>query len=238
MDNYQQNGDQKATEDVGNVQNQSGNPGGQNTSGDSNRARNGLWINQLPRSLRSSFDGEDMPTIGDLARDYLRLKEMEGKGEIQDAKPARRHPEESYGELRKYFAEGEGFDARRDQKLFSLLMDSDVDPVELKKILDEKPGDEDVKSIMKKAEAQYNENLKAMWGDSHDANIKILERALQSLDEKTRKEIERTGENFSPLYADLLVQLEKAKNPGSNANSSNLGKQITDAERMGWVTRK
>ena len=69
MDNYQQGVDPKAKEDEGKVQNQNGNTGADNGSGDSNRARNGLWINQLPKALRSSFDGEDMPTIGDLARD-------------------------------------------------------------------------------------------------------------------------------------------------------------------------
>ena len=122
MDNYQQGVDQQATGDDGNVQNQNGNTGANNGSGDSNRARNGLWINQLPKALRSSFDGEEMPTIGDLAREYIRLKELkEGtEGNQDNAKPARKHPEESYAEVKKYFAEGDGFDARRDQKLFAL----------------------------------------------------------------------------------------------------------------------
>ena len=240
MDNYQQVVNQQATGDNGNVQNQSGNTGAGTPSGDSNRARNGLWINQLPKALRSSFDGEEMPTIGDLAREYIRLKELkEGtEGNQDNAKPARKHPEESYAEVKKYFAEGDGFDARRDQKLFALLKDSDVDPAQLKVILDEKPGEDDMKSALKKAGDRYRENLKTMWADSFDSNMKILERAMQSMDEATRKEIERSGENFSPLYADLLVQLEKARNPGSNAGSSNGGTHMTDAERMGWVTRK
>lgn len=238
MDNYQQSGDQQATGDTGNAQIQNGLPNAANQHEESNRAKNGLWINQLPRSLRGSFNGEDMPTVGDLARDYLRLKELEGKQEEkQEGKPARKHPEESYGELKKYFQEGDGFDARRDQKMLSLLMDSDVDPAELKKILDERPGEDDMKYVLRKADEQYRENLRKMWGDSHDSNMKILDRALKGLDENTRKEMERSGERFSPLYADLLVQLEKARNPGANADSSNAGKQMTDAERMGWVRR-
>ncbi len=175
MDNYQQGVDQQATGDNGNVQNQSGNTGAGTPSGDSNR-----------------------PTIGDLARDYIRLKELkEGtEGNQNDAKPARKHPEESYAEVKKYFAEGDGFDARRDQKLFALLKDSDVDPAQLKGILDEKPGEDDMKSALKKAGDRYRENLKTMWADSFDTNMKILERAMQSMDEATRKEIERSGENF------------------------------------------
>ena len=175
MDNYQQGVDPKAKEDEGKVQNQNGNTGADNGSGDSNRARNGLWINQLPKALRSSFDGEDMPTIGDLARDYLRLKELkEGtEGNQNDAKPARKHAEESYADVSKYFSSGDDFNSRIEQKLFSLLKDSDADPSKIAEIFAMKPDDNDIKSAAKKATDARNDSLKKMWDKSYDEHMKV-----------------------------------------------------------------
>ena len=238
MDNYQQGVNQQATGDNGNVQNQNGNTGADNGSGDSNRARNGLWINQLPKALRSSFDGEDMPTIGDLARDYLRLKELkEGtEGNQNDGKPARKHAEESYSDVSKYFSSGDDFNSRIEQKLFSLLKDSDADPSKIAEIFAMKPDDNDIKSAAKKATDARNGSLKKMWDKSYDENMKVYERAMNELDENTRNEMTRSGDIYSPFVADLLVKYANATRHGSEPGSAHAGQEpLTIREIMGWT---
>ena len=234
FDNQQVN-NQKATGVTRKEQEPNGLPAENSNQQESQRTKNGLWINQLPKTLRSNFDGEEMPTIGDLARDYLRLKELEGS-QGQNNGSTKKYSKEHYDGVRKYFAQGDTYYGRRDTAIFDLLVESDVDPTKLASILDEKPTQADVERAMKLAQTQYEKNLSTMWGDSLEENKSLLERALGKLDENTKKELESTGEQYSPIVADLLVKLEKAQNPGMQAKGTNSDRILSDIEKM-WGTK-
>lgn len=238
--NYQEeNNQEKATEVLGNKQvHTNGLPVDNSNQQESQRSKNGLWINQLPKSLRGNFDGEDMPTVGDLARDYLRLKELEKSGKKEE-RPTKKYQSEQYEAIKKYFAQGESYDGRRDNALFQLLVESDVDPDRLAKILDERPTANDLEQAKKNAQTQFESNLKTMWGEKTEENKALLERAIGKLDEETKKELESTGENYSPIVADLLVKLEQAQTFGNQAKGTNTLDALSDAEKMwGTINRK
>ena len=234
MEINQNAADQQATEGAGNSGSQEGLHQG---TDESKGQKLGLWINQLPRSLRSSFNGEDMPTVGDLAREYLRLRELGKSTEGQtEEKPARKHAEESYAEVSKFFSDGNDFNSRVDQKLFSLLKESDVDPAKLSEIFSMRPSEDDMKSAAKKATEARDANLRKMWGDAYDANGKWYRRALDALDGDTMKEITRSGDIYSPFVADLLVKYAKATDHGAEADSAtgSPDKGGSWKEIMGW----
>lgn len=237
FDNQQVNNQNKATGVTGKEQEPNGLPAENSNQQESQRTKNGLWINQLPKTLRSNFDGEEMPTIGDLARDYLRLKELEGSKE-KDNGSTKKYSKEHYEGVRKYFAQGDTYDGRRDTAIFDLLVESDVDPTKLASILDEKPTQADVDRAMKAAQAQYEKNLSTLWGEKLEENKSLLDRALEKLDEKTKNELQSTGEQYSPIVADLLVKLEKAQNPGTQGKGTNSDRILSDIEKMWGTTNR
>ena len=62
---------------------------------------------------------------------------------------------------------------------------------------------------------------------------------IGKLDEETKKELESTGENYSPIVADLLVKLEQAQTFGNQAKGTNTLDALSDAEKMwGTINRK
>ena len=55
---------------------------------------------------------------------------------------------------------------------------------------------------------------------------------------KTKKELQSTGEQYSPIVADLLVKLEKAQNPGTQGKGTNSDRILSDIEKMWGTTNR
>ena len=192
------------------------------------------WISQLPKYLRENAELVKFDKLSDFAIKYLNdLEKTSTQGaDVQNV--TKKHKDEEYEELKKYFSNSNDFNGKRDSSLFELLKESDVDPKSLQAVLSMKPSEEDVQVLINSAIAKRAEELKKIWKDKYDSENEYLTRALQDMSKEETSNLESSGLLYNAEFAKLLAENKRLKSLKPSPRSYGANENSSIADIMGW----
>ena len=82
------------------------------------------WISQLPKYLRENAELVKFDKLSDFAIKYLNDLEKSSTQTQEVQNVTKKHKDEEYEDLKKYFSNSNDFNGKRDSSLFELLKES------------------------------------------------------------------------------------------------------------------
>lgn len=192
------------------------------------------WISQLPKYLRENAELVKFDKLSDFAIKYLNDLEKSSTQTQEVQNVTKKHKDEEYEDLKKYFANSNDFNGKRDSSLFELLKESDVDPKSLQAVLSMKPSEQDVQLLRNSAIEKRAETLKEIWKDKYDSENEYLTRALQDLSKEETSNLESSGLLYNAEFAKLLAENKRLKSLKPSPRSYGANENSSIGDIMGW----
>ena len=192
------------------------------------------WISQLPKYLRENAELVKFDKLSDFAIKYLNDLEKSSTQTQEVQNVTKKHKDEEYEDLKKYFSNSNDFNGKRDLSLFELLKESDVDPKSLQAVLSMKPSEQDVQLLRNSAISKRTETLKEIWKDKYDSENEYLTRALQDLSKEETSNLESSGLLYNAEFAKLLAENKRLKSLKPSPRSYGANENSSIGDIMGW----
>ena len=192
------------------------------------------WISQLPKYLRENAELVKFDKLSDFAIKYLNDLEKSSTQTQEVQNVTKKHKDEEYEDLKKYFSNSNDFNGKRDSSLFELLKESDVDPKSLQAVLSMKPSEQDVQLLRNSAISKRTETLKEIWKDKYDSENEYLTRALQDLSKEETSNLESSGLLYNAEFAKLLAENKRLKSLKPSPRSYGANENSSIGDIMGW----